>query len=292
MKQKVGAFLLSLLMLLCGCGKSGGEQTAVQLYYIVLDEEQAGAAVAAEDAYIAQMTVEDLLAALLAGPVDGSTYRQTFPSGTTLQSWRLEEGRLTLDLSENFGRLSGVDLIRAEYCIVLTMSQLDGIDDVVITVNGQKLPGATEQAMKVTDVVLQGETADPVTISAELYFPLRDGGLGVEVRDFEAAAEEDVNQANSILSQLTDGPRASDMLPCLNSDAQAEVTSIEQGNCLVELDRTAIEWMVAQGEGFELAVYSVVDSLAELPGISTVSFSFQGEPIEGWEPTYMPRYDF
>lgn len=293
MKRGIGVLLLSLLMLLYGCGKAGGQrQAAVQLYYVLLDENQAGAAIEGEERYIPDRTVESLMTALLKGPTDGNTYRQTFPSGTTLQSWSLEEGRLTLDLSESFGRLSGVELIEAEYCIVMTVSQLDGIDDVVITVNGQSLPGASNQALRVSDVILHGETADPITVSKQLYFPLQEGGVGVEVREFEVDTEQEIEVANAILQQLIAGPTASDLLPCLNSGAQMEAESILQGNCTVELDRTAIEGIIALGEGGELAIYSIVDSLAELSGIDTVSFTFQGEPIEGWASVYTPRYEF
>lgn len=293
MKRGIGVFLLSLLLLLNGCGKIGEQkQTAVQLYYVLLAEDQAGPAIEGEETYIPDRTVESLMTALLKGPTDGNTYRQTFPTGTVLQSWRLEEGRLTLDLSENFGRLSGVELIEAEYCVVMTVSQLDGINDVVLTVNGQNLPGASNQALKVSDVILHGETADPITVSVQLYFPLQEGGVGGEVREFEVNAEEDIEVANAILRQLVSGPTASDLLPCLNSGAQMEAQSILQGNCTVELDRTAIEGIIALGEGYELAIYSIVDSLAELPGVDTVSFTFQGEPIEGWALVYTPCYEF
>lgn len=293
MKRRVCVFLLSLSVLLCGCGTTGSQQqTAARLYYVLLAEDQPGPAIDGEEVYVSDLTVDALMAALLSGPADGSTYRQTFPNGTALQSWELADGRLALDLSESFGRLSGVDLIEAEYCIVMTVAQLDGIDDVVITVNGQELPGSSNRALKTSDLILRGETADPVAVSAQLYFPLQDGGLGIEERTFEADTERETDQANAILQQLVAGPTASDLQPCLNSAAQLEVESIQQGNCTVELDRAAIEGIIAQGDDMERAIYSIVDSLAELSGVDTVSFTFQGEPIDEWEDSYTPRYEF
>ncbi|MDE6108367.1 MAG: GerMN domain-containing protein, partial [Oscillospiraceae bacterium] len=83
--------------------------------------------------------VEDLLSLLLAGP-ERKELTSPFPRGTTLRSWRLEEGRVTLDLSEAYSGLAGVELTMADGCIVLTLCQLEEVEEVYITVEGRRRP--------------------------------------------------------------------------------------------------------------------------------------------------------
>lgn len=83
--------------------------------------------------------VEGLLALLLAGP-EGESLTSPFPGGTTLRAWRLEEGRVTLDLSEAYGGLAGAELTLADGCIVLTLCQLPEVEEVYITVEGRRRP--------------------------------------------------------------------------------------------------------------------------------------------------------
>lgn len=55
-------------------------------------------------------------------------------------SWEVEEGRLHLDLSEQYGGLSGVDLTVADACLTLTLCQVEGVESVYVTVEGREIP--------------------------------------------------------------------------------------------------------------------------------------------------------
>lgn len=86
-----------------------------------------------------EKVVEGLMDLLLSGPEEPDL-RSPFPVGTYLRGWSLEDGRLTLDLSETYGGLAGVDLTLADGCIVLTLSQLEEVEEVYIMVEGRHRP--------------------------------------------------------------------------------------------------------------------------------------------------------
>lgn len=86
-----------------------------------------------------KQAVEELTELLLAGP-EGEGLASPFPAGTRVRSWRQEEGRVTLDLSEAYGGLTGVELTLADGCIVLTLCQLEDVEEVYITVEGRRRP--------------------------------------------------------------------------------------------------------------------------------------------------------
>jgi germination protein M len=76
-----------------------------------------------------------------------------------LRSCALKETHLTVDFSEGYGGLTDVDLTLADYCVVLTLCQLDGIDSVEITVAGRPLSYRSQQTLTAQDVILTTQQA-------------------------------------------------------------------------------------------------------------------------------------
>lgn len=96
--------------------------------------------------------VEGLVDLLLAGPtVTGLV--SPFPAGLGLRSWTLDEGVLTLDLSEVYGGLTGMDLTLADGCLVITLCQLPQVEAVYLTVEGRARP-FRDQIMTASDFLL------------------------------------------------------------------------------------------------------------------------------------------
>ena len=105
---------------------------------------------------------DDLLEALLAGPTqEGLT--SPFPSGVSLRSWSWDEsqpGQLNVNLSEQYSGLTDISLTLADYCIVLTLSQLEGVDTVEITSTGYAANYRSHAALKAEEAELSDPTAD------------------------------------------------------------------------------------------------------------------------------------
>lgn len=128
--RRVFVLLLVLLLTLSGC-KTSSKNGGYQLYFRVDPESSThGAAIAGQN-YPGREEpgVEELFAALMAGPTQNGLV-SPFPQGVTLISWELSDGLLTLNLSEQYGGLADVSLALADYCLVLTMSQIAGVDSV------------------------------------------------------------------------------------------------------------------------------------------------------------------
>lgn len=83
--------------------------------------------------------IEGLLELLLSGP-ESEDLTSPFPAGVRVRSWRLDGTRVTVDLTESYGGLAGVELTLADSCIVLTLCQLDAVEEVYLTVEGRRRP--------------------------------------------------------------------------------------------------------------------------------------------------------
>ena len=153
MRRVLCALCLTAALALSGCGPSGGD-SGVLLYFCTDAQTHHGPAIQSQP-YTGPSGpgVEELVNALLAGPTqDGLT--SPCPQGLSLQSWELEDGLLTLNFSEQYGGLADISLTLADYCLVLTLSQVEGVDTVQIQSAGHTYHSRSHQTLKAEEALL------------------------------------------------------------------------------------------------------------------------------------------
>ena len=132
-----------LALLSGGCVLSTAAQSsqapegAYRIYYAAAASDSQGAAVDYE--YWTPEEGADLVWSLLTAAFsqpEEAGLRLPYPDGVSLRGATLEDGVLSLDLSEQYGELSGVALTIANYCLTLTLCQADQVQAVHITVEG------------------------------------------------------------------------------------------------------------------------------------------------------------
>ena len=146
---------LALALSLSGCGGSG-DSSGVLLYFCADPARGTphGPAILSPPSHGPEGPgVEELVDALFSGP-SRSGLTSPFPQGLTLQGWSLEDGLLTLSLSEQYGGLADVSLTLADYCLVLTLSQVDGVDAVQIQSAGHTYHSRSHQTMQAEEALL------------------------------------------------------------------------------------------------------------------------------------------
>ena len=124
--------------LLSSANPAGATTGSARIYLVVPSQTTAGVlrAVARD----VQQTPTDVLTALFAGPNDGERRDQitsAIPAGTTLNSAQLTRGVLRVDISGPVEQLSGEARTDAVAQIVLTATEVAGIQSVEIVVDGQ-----------------------------------------------------------------------------------------------------------------------------------------------------------
>ena len=163
-RQLSFVLILLLLMTACGGGEEKREEEGARLWFAV-DDRQAdyghGPALESQP-YEGELRPEALLAALLAGP-EQEGLRSPFPRGVSLRQCQWDEERpgiLLVDLSEQYGALADISLSLADYSIVLTLSQAEGVEGVEITTGGRRVSYRSHQQLSSEEAVLWDELAD------------------------------------------------------------------------------------------------------------------------------------
>lgn len=280
-KYKALAFGVALALLLptAGCSSRQTEEEA-SLWYPT-DLENWDNATTALDAisYTGEMTVSGLMTALLEGPPEGSNLLSPFPEGTNLQQYKQEGKRLTVDLSWVYGDLAGIELTLADYCITLTLTQLEGVEEVCITANGNQLPYRERQVFTAQDVMFTGAEEEPVEVTAALHFKRKDSQeLGFEFRVFRLTESDSVAQV--VLEALLSGPQDEGLERVLPADLKVLSVRQEGKVCYVDLSAALLQNVPAEEWKQRMVIDSLVNTLCSLESIEQVQLLVEGENLE------------
>lgn len=149
--RTIGLLLVLLLTLgLSGCLEQ--EQGTVYDVYYRNQAEGEENALAAEKRTLPQDTepVEGLLQLLLDEP-QSEDLEKAIPEGVRVRKWSIHNGLLTVDFSSAYASLSGINLTLADYSVVLTLTQLEEVDTVMITADGEMLAYRDHQRLTAED---------------------------------------------------------------------------------------------------------------------------------------------
>lgn len=282
--------LLALAVSLSGCGAAQSQVQYPLIYYADYDTLSYGSPALCGEAWTdapESPDPEDYVNRMLEPPTQ-SRLSSVFPEQLRLLSWTEEDGVLTLDFSEEYSELTGIALTLANSCLTLTLSQLDGVEKVEVTVMGKSLPEGTG-ALAAEDLLLTGETPDPITLGFQIYFPLASGeGLGTEYREAELAGTELEDQIDAVIQLLVLGPQHTEEMsaPFEGLELELECEMVDEV-CLITLTESWTE--VLAGDPY--ALQALVNSLCELEGIRALAFDATGEGEQLLTGTFEAVYD-
>lgn len=288
MKRKliVLTALALVLLALAGCGVVQKEQEGLRLYYAAsLDTHRGGDAIDSVTIDWDELPQGDQVAraesvlALLMGMCQEKGFQSPIPAGTTLRSVTIIGGTARVDFSGSYGQLSGMALTIADYCVALSLTQLDGIYAVRITVNEQDLAYRDNDLFLAGDVLLTSMDDVVRTLTARLYFPNSDGDLEAEERlltQYEGQSAADV-----VLSALGDGPSDDDLQPLAEKGLSGMTVRMDNGVCQLNVASASMEEL--EDDTARQLLLCVTQSLQSLEGISSVQLYIDGTYAETYE---------
>ncbi|MCL6471224.1 MAG: GerMN domain-containing protein [Firmicutes bacterium] len=94
----------------------------------------------------------------------------------------------------------------------------------------------------------------------------------------QIAKTQDV--AKSIMEELVKGPKDKGLYPTVPPDTKINAVTINGGVASVDFSRSFIDGNPGGSTGEIMAVYSVVNTLTELPGIQKVQILIDGKPVD------------
>lgn len=210
------------------------------------------------------------------------------PADVEFLSVHLEDKKAVVDVSSSYLALENAQEVVCRSAIVWTLTSLEMIDNVELTVEGRTLrnqQGKEIGVMNRENVRIDGDVPAETTEYAilKLYFTNADG-TDFQIED--RVVEMNANQARekTILEQLIAGPLEKGYYPTVSADTKIrDVTTTKDGICYVNLSQDFLTKTATANINDVVTVYSIVNSLCELEEVDKVQFLMEGEKIEDYK---------
>lgn len=220
-----------------------------------------------------QERMEQLLERLLQGPED-ETLSSVIPAGTTLLSVRHNGVLATVDLSNQYSALSGVELTLADYAITQTLTQLSEVMLVKVTVRGKEIPYRSGRILSQRDILFSPKEDVVSNVEAMLYF-LDEEGTFIPTMETLNLYEGDT-QVSAVVRALENGPQSKELLPVIPPDFRIRAVWQVENECYVNFSSKQLESLENESD-YDTMCQGLEKSLSSLETVEKVNFLIDGQ---------------
>ncbi len=217
--------------------------------------------------------IEELLYMLKLNP-ENILYKSTFSDIVSVKDFVSNEDRnLTINFESNYNELTEINEVLCRAAIVKTLSQLPEVEYIQFTVNGQPLMDANG---KLVGIMTKEDFIDNTgtETKVKLYFTNKEGDALVEyITDITYTGIGSLEEL--VLEELMKGPSQIGMYPTIPEGTELLKVEMKEGVCYVDFSKKFMDKI--SGLEDQIAIYSVVNTLVELPYIKKVQFMINGE---------------
>lgn len=287
MRKKAGLFFLSLFLLTCvsACGREEKEGSYRYTIYYVNKE---GTCVVSEE-YATDTPAEEkeaLLRELMDRMRDTSEKPEYLsPLSESFQDYTLNEGQMNLNFSEAYMKQEPITEVLSRAAVVRTLTQIEGIDTITFSVENETLvdiSGVPVGAMAADSFIDNAGTEINAYAEAEfrLYFANEAGDRLVEV-ERNVVYNSNISMERQVVEELIKGPEKEGDTgyvagrPTINPAVTILSVTVKDRVCYVNLSEEFLTPVYDVTSA--VALYSIVNSLVELPGVNRVQISIDGD---------------
>lgn len=284
-KKKTRALVLMLLtgilLLMAGCRikeQQQEEDTGYQIYYINKEETAVVTESYEPEAQTTEDLIDELLQQLKTNPTD-TEEKSAIPKNVSVSSWEIENGQLSLHFGSGYQEMNRLYEILCRSAVVRTLCQIPEVESVTFLIGDNPLMNLDETPVgQMTADSFVENTGDEINTytdtTLKLYFANKAGDKLVE-EQVDVRYSSNMSVEKLVVEQLIRGPITKDVYPTIPPETKVLSVSVKDGICYVNLNDGFLE------QGYDLTeavpIYSIVNSLTEIPGISKVQILVNGE---------------
>lgn len=285
MKQAFITVLLLMAALLTSCSRKENDtdkKNEYQIFYI--DSKSSG--IVSEGYVPLEESKEQLMVELLGVLNKEPTnmiYKKAIPEGLTILDYRIIDEQLILNFDTKYSELKGIPEVLCRATIVKTLCQIPGIDFVLFNVNGQPLIDSNgNQIGLMTAEFFIENTGAEINYKVTLYFANETGDLLKKTtRNIFYVGTSSIEEL--VINQIINGPTETGLYATIPAGTTLLNVSTKESICYVDLNEKFLEKLPNISDN--VAIYSIVNSLVELPGINKVQFRINGEQADNLQNT-------
>ena len=280
--MKKTAIILCALVCLLGMTACAREQAdkanAYSVYYLSNSETKVETHEYAVQSDTLEEQVGEMLLVLQTNPAS-LQYKAPLSMGFQLKDYKVQDGKVILNVNEDYKKLSLTQEVLVRASIVKTLTQLQGINFVSITVNGKNLTDANGKTVgwMNRDQFLENEGSSFntfETVTLKLYFA-DEAGTGLMETTRVKEYSSNVSMEKLIVEELIKGPNGEGIYQTINRQTKVASVTVQDGTCYVNLDETFLT--PVPNVTADVTIYSIVNSLVEFKNVNKVQISVNGD---------------
>lgn len=189
-----------------------------------------------------------------------------------------EKNMLSIYMAEAYSALSVSDEVLLRAGIVMTLTQVEGIDYVAFYVNEQPLTDTLGNVVGVMSASSfldsRGENlSNYQQVTLTIYFGNAEGKLVETER--ESTISSSFSKERQVVNALLDGPEDGSLLGTMPAGAEVVSVSVKNNICYVNFGSSFLTGDLVVSP--YVTIYSLVNSLTALPNISKVQIMIDGD---------------
>ena len=285
MKKRIQPLLILIISLvLSGC-KASEDVDAKRIFLVNYISNEETKVITQEYIMQAELSdaeaqVEELLLELETMP-DKLEYKAPLAQEIEVLDFEIKEGNLMLDMNDKYKELSVPLEVLTRAALVRTLTQVNGVNYVGMTIEGQPLMDSlgSPLGMMSAETFVDNEGSQINSMEQariKLYFTDETGTQLVAVNR-TLIYNTNISMEKLVMEQLIAGPTemAKGVYPTLNPGTKVLGVTINDGTCYVNLDETFLTQL--SNATAEVVIYSIANSMVELSNVNKVQISVEGE---------------
>ncbi len=279
--EKIIFLILFLTSLICACGQQQEAKPGniYNVYYINSDET----AIAPYE-YVTETTdreelIDELLEQLRTGS-ERLKYKAPLTDKFTLLDYAVNEDQLTLSFDENYAWQEVTTEVLGRAAIVRTLTQIDGISYVAFQIKSEPLVdtygtviGNMNADMFIDNAGNEINTYEKVKLT--LYLA-DESGSKLKTVNRSVVYNSNISMERLVVEQLLAGPGEGEKaFPTINPNTKIISVNVKDRICYVDFDSTFLTQIYNVTS--DVAIYSIINSLAELSSVNKVQISINGD---------------
>jgi germination protein M len=273
--------MLVLAVLPTGCSSEEKQGTAVDISYLNKKETK----LVTETHYLESIDTKDMIVEvlkLLCAVPDNKELKATLTSGINIITYSYDGEQVIVSLGEKYKELSRTTEVLTRAALVRSLTNIPGVNYVMITVNGEALTDLSGNAigimtadMFVDNAGTQVEAVES-RVNLRLYFANEtgDGLIAVNRELMHNADVSNVSMEKLVVEQLISGPANGETFPTISPDTKLVNITVKDGVCYLTFNSAMLT--AVNNVTTDVTIFSIVNSLVELSNINKVQISIEG----------------
>lgn len=290
MKKICMCIVLSLLILITACGneKTNTQETGklknneIYIYYLNLEQNDLYAKpfkpIKSDDV----LPIVETVLATLEDVEDSEEFLSPVPKGIyyTSSNHGQRKGNIELHYDVMYDGVTAENLLFFKACVVKSVLNIEGINSVTLYLTDLAASDVNTATVSESfdydsfNMVFGDENGYTQQGAITVYFANPDGNILKEYRKV-VEISNNTSLPRLVMETLIEGPQSEEYRATVSSDVKIQKISVKDGICYVDLSDEFYDSKDTLSN--DIIVYSIVNSLVELPNVTKVQFLRNGE---------------